>query len=178
MQVYSVNKVTLQRLFILGFHKDTWYLKLFCIDERLINPGFNHPSIQIISGAAHAHNFLYIVLKVIPVVHLVLAEASSSVLLHHCLFICSNSLRNTFTTIDRDTDVLWRRSMSIHVLETSLDSLLTFLGLESCEARVGAASLCHIEITLRNDHIRSMLHILCKPAFSFADVVAGLWPDI
>ena len=157
--MYSVNKVTLQRLLILRFHKYTWYLKLFSIDERLINPRFYYSSIQIISGAAHAHNFLYIVLKVIPVVHLVLAEACRSVLLHHSLFICSDSLRNAFSAIDRDTDVLWRRSMSIHVLETSLDSLLTFLGLESCETRIGAASLRHIYASLCTDHIISLLHV-------------------
>ena len=67
--------------------------------------------------------------------------------------------------------------MSIHVLETSLNSLLTFLGLESCEAWIGTASKSHIQTTLRNNHICSMLHILCKSALGLADVVAGLWPD-
>ena len=51
--------------------------------------------------------------------------------------------------------------MSIHVLEASLNSLVTFLSLEGCKARIGRALLC-------NDHVRSMLHILCKLAFGFA----------
>ena len=116
-------------------------------------------------------------LKVISVYHLVVAEASCPVLVHHNWLLCSDPLWDALTAIYHDTRVLRWRSMSIHVFETSLDSILSFLGLESCETRICAASLSHIYATLYSDHIISMLHILCESAFCLADV-AGLWSDI
>ena len=60
--------------------------------------------------------------------------------------------------------------MPIHVLEASLNSLVTLLGLVGCETCIKGVSLAHIKATLLLGH--SLLNVPCELAFGLGEATA------